>query len=64
MITRYYLYRKFLHDYVQVIQHNRNWGLPQRRGPTGSKNQEEEKISPEIFDADVEEPAALLLSRV
>jgi hypothetical protein len=30
--------------------------MPQRRGPTGSKNEEERKISPEIFEADVEEP--------
>jgi hypothetical protein len=28
------------------------------------QNQEEEKISSEIFDADVEEPTALLLFRV
>jgi hypothetical protein len=29
-----------------------------------NQNQEEEKISSEIFDADVEEPTALLLFRV
>jgi hypothetical protein len=31
-VLLYSLYRKFLHDYIQVIRHYRNWGMPDRRG--------------------------------
>jgi hypothetical protein len=30
-MPRYYLNRKFIDDCEQVIRHNRNWGMPQRR---------------------------------
>jgi hypothetical protein len=40
------------------------WGCPSGGVRLVHRNQEEEKISSEIFDVDVEEPPALLLFRV